>query len=811
MFKKTGLGAIAIALALFILSINIVFAEQGEVPVLKQLLQYRAGGHIIGFMPDKVYFAAPDHALSMEFIDGSGKEPHEINSSGMGDVKGPKYIGRVEYKNLWPGITLRYEKTDRGIVESTYLVDAGADVNKIRLKYNVPVTLRTDGTLKFSVSNGYLTESRPVAWQEINGKRQAVDVVFSVRDGMAGFQVSKYDRTLPLVIDPTYQYEPNYDWHTFYGAPSGIYDGDVSASGIAIDGSGNLYLTGVSYADWGGSPLNAFNGNLDCPNFFILKLTPSGAYVWHTFYGSGQGDFGDYANGIAVDRSDNVYVTGYTSPSYTWVGPSGQAPLNPNGTGGGAHLFILKLDGNGNYQWHTFYGNGSLYGVKAHGIAIDGASGNVSVTGYSEGTWNGPSNATYPAGVPPLNTVTPANMFSFDDIFVLTLNSSGAYQWHTFYGSGIADWAYGIAIDGSSNIYLTGGSFDTWNGPSNSTYPAGVPPINSFNAFSEATFVLKLNSSGDYQWHTFYGNDEAVANAIAIDQTSGNVAVTGYSLYDESQGYWNGPSNVTYPAGVPPLYSPAIPGTDVFILELSSSGVYQWHTFYGPGLYANTSDTDQSYSISINSSGDISVTGWSYESWNGPAGQSPANPFAGATSNMSILTLNKSGAYQWHSFYGSGTGDYTEGIAIDGGGNTYVAGSSNASWTVPLASGTSPLNPFAGQKVNMCVLKLGLTVCSDSPAQIARTPGTYYNSIQLAYAAAQNGDTIQLQALGECYFYDLPSGNLNLNGNFAITLQGGNECGFQSNPGFSIFNGSLTISGGATVTIENLIIAGPCA
>ena len=249
MFKKTGLGAIAIASALFILSINIVLAEQREVPVLKQLLQYRAGGHIIGFMPDKVYFAAPDHALSIEFIDGRGKEPHEINSSGMGDAKGPKYLGRVEYKNLWPGITLRYDKTDRGIVESTYLVDAGADINKIRLKYNVPVTLRTDGTLKFPVSNGYLTESKPIAWQEINGKRQVVDVVFSVKDGMAVFQVGNYNRTRPLVIDPIYQYEPTYEWHTFYGAPSGTYDGDVSATGIAIDGSGNLYVTGVSYAD----------------------------------------------------------------------------------------------------------------------------------------------------------------------------------------------------------------------------------------------------------------------------------------------------------------------------------------------------------------------------------------------------------------------------------------------------------------------------------------------------------------------------------------------------------------------------------
>ena len=80
------------------------------------------------------------------------------------------------------------------------------------------------------------------------------------------------------------------------------------------------------------------------------------------------------------------------------------------------------------------------------------------VTGYSTATWKGPS------GQSPLNAYSDG---SNEGIFVLKLNSSGAYQWHTFYGGSSGDYGEAIAVDGSGNVYVTGHGYDSWGTPLN--------------------------------------------------------------------------------------------------------------------------------------------------------------------------------------------------------------------------------------------------------------------------------------------------------------------------------------------------------
>ena len=151
------------------------------------------------------------------------------------------------------------------------------------------------------------------------------------------------------------------------------------------------------------------------------------------------------------------------------------------------------------------------------------------------------------------------------DIFVLKLNSSGAYQWHTFYGSSVIDYGYGIAIDGSGNVYVTGYSTATWNGP------AGQNPLHAYSG-SYDIFVLKLDSSGAYQWHTFYGSsglDEG--HGIAIDG-SGNVYVTGIS-----NATWNGP------AGENPLHDYSV-GVNIVVVKLNRETLSTPNTPTGPTI-----------------------------------------------------------------------------------------------------------------------------------------------------------------------------------------------------------------------------------
>jgi hypothetical protein len=346
--------------------------------------------------------------------------------------------------------------------------------------------------------------------------------------------------------------------------------------GIAVDGSGSVYVTGNSFYTWNGPavtdlPLNSHSPGSGNGDIFVLKLnSSSGAYQWHTFYGSSYDDSG---YGIAVDGG-NVYVAGFSYA--TWYGPSPgfASPLNDHSSGNNYDIFVLKLDSSGTYQWHTFYG--SALEDRVRGIAVYG--GNVYVTGFSFDTWNGPAV-----------TDLPLNDYSGgQDIFVLKLDSSGTYQWHTFYGSASEDRGYGIAVYGSGNVYVAGYSSATWNGP------GSTAPLNAFiGVGGQDIFVLKLDSSGTYQWHTFYGSTvlhaTVLSNGIAVDG-SGSVYVTGASTAT-----WDGPApdnklplnsysgdfdivvlKMSDPPPAPPASVPTVNewGMIIFMLLAGLGGVY---------------------------------------------------------------------------------------------------------------------------------------------------------------------------------------------------------------------------------------------
>jgi len=235
-------------------------------------------------------------------------------------------LTRVTYPNVWDGIDVRYEAVSGGIVKSTYVVAPGADVARIRLRYNVPVAIEPDGSLRLAFETGEMRESTPVAWQEIAGARVPVMVAFQTSEVLetsevnVGFAVGEYNRAFPLVIDPTLA------WNTFLGSGSDDY-----GYGIVVDGSGNVYVVGTSSAAWG-IPVNAYAGGDDA---FVTKLNSSGVRQWHTFLGSGSWDIG---KGIAVDGSGNVYVVG-TSHA-TWG-----VPVNAF-AGGPVDAFTAKLNSN---------------------------------------------------------------------------------------------------------------------------------------------------------------------------------------------------------------------------------------------------------------------------------------------------------------------------------------------------------------------------------------------------------------------------------------------------------------------------------
>lgn len=288
-------------LLLFILTAGHISVATGAsvsgIKAEEVLLQFKAGSHILGFTPEKMYLVGMGYVLIEEFEEANKVAPvssaNAVKDAG-GEGAPPSFTG-VEYKGLWRGITLKYIPSKKGLTESIYVIEPGGDARDIRLRYNTKVKIQKDGKLRFALptERGYFTQSAPIAWQEVDGNKKMVEVSFrSHGDNTIGFHIGEHDRNLPLIIDPTYE------WHTFYGAA--YFD---AGYGIAVDNAGNVYVTGLSYDTWG-TPLNPHSGGSD---IVILKLNNNGDYQWHTFHGSSSNDYG---NGIAVDGNGNVYITG---------------------------------------------------------------------------------------------------------------------------------------------------------------------------------------------------------------------------------------------------------------------------------------------------------------------------------------------------------------------------------------------------------------------------------------------------------------------------------------------------------------------
>lgn len=213
-----------------------------EEPFLKlhtEILQYQKQGHMLGFGANRLYIAGKGYALIEEFVGGSPQRPLAPEA---GSASVMQKFNSVRYKNVWPGITIRYSAISRGLAESTFILEAGADPEKIKLHYNLPGHISDNGSLIFRSTSGmgWFSQSAPIAWQEIAGKKVSVAVEFvSLGDNCFGYRLGAYEGDSPLFIDPVYQ------WHTFYGGSASDY-----ANSIALDQNGNIYISGYSDAAW---------------------------------------------------------------------------------------------------------------------------------------------------------------------------------------------------------------------------------------------------------------------------------------------------------------------------------------------------------------------------------------------------------------------------------------------------------------------------------------------------------------------------------------------------------------------------------
>jgi hypothetical protein len=544
----------------------------------------------------------------------------------------PTYA-RVEYRNVYRGVNLIYYGSQRQL-EYDFVVSPGADPRRIVLGFpgtdNLAIDSRGDLVLD---AGGDVRMRKPIVYQENGGKRKAVSGRYVMKGGgQVGFEVGAYDPTKPLVIDPVLAYSTylggsgidqawaiavdgvgsayltgettSLDFPTSAGAPDSTFNGftDVfvtkldaagsaivystylggatngdSGLGIAVDTSGNAYVTGNTSSTDFPSTLAAFDSTFNGGGFdaFVTKLDATGSSLAYSTYLGG----GDFDNGIAiaVDAAGNAFVGGGSSSANfpTTLGAFAAA------YSGNGDAFVTKLNATGSALVSSTYLGGSNFETVI-GLALDSV-GNASVAGYT-------ASADFPTTPGSFDTSF-NGPFNSTDAFATKLNASGsALVYSTFLGGSDGDFAWDIAVDSSGNAYVVGATLST-------DFPTTAGALDtSFNggSFTIDAFVTKLDVAGSALVYSTYLGGTANDNAIGIAvDASGQAHVTGDT------------TSTDFPTTAGAIQPVSGGSFDAFVTKLNAAGSAVVHSTYLGG-----SDQEQGIAIAVSSAGDAYVTGW---------------------------------------------------------------------------------------------------------------------------------------------------------------------------------------------------------
>jgi uncharacterized repeat protein (TIGR01451 family) len=350
--------------------------------------------------------------------------------------------------------------------------------------------------------------------------------------------------------------------------------GGETAYGIAVDGTGNAFLTGVTGStDFPTvNPFQAaghWNPNFGCRcTSFVTKLNGTGTTLVYSTYLGGSNN--DAAAGIAVDSSGNAYVTGSTTsadfPTANAIQPTNHSHSDPSTNG-----FVTEFNASGSALVYSTYlgGSGNAYnGDTSNAIAVDNA-GNAYVTGFT----NSSDFPTTPAAMQPACTPDFSGICS--SAFVTKIGPGGSTLAYSTYLSQ-AGWGDGVAVDSSGNAYVTG----------------------------IGTFVAKLNPDGSglvYFTQLFApsGNGPTVGTGIALGDP-GSAFITGYT-YSNSFPMANAiqSTNNAYASG----------RENAFVAQLTPDGAGLVFSTYLGG-----SDATEGNGIAVDGSSNIYLTGWTRSS-----------------------------------------------------------------------------------------------------------------------------------------------------------------------------------------------------
>ena len=560
----------------------------------------------------------------------------------------------IAYDGMYPGVRLVYSGRG-GVLESTYRLQPGADPGRITIRYAGVRSLSLDaaGNLVMRAGSGAataaLSERAPTAWQDVNGERRGVSAAFAV-DAAARtvrFSVGRYDRALPLTIDPVLAYA------TYLGG-----SGEDHPWAIASDETGATYLTGYTYSTNFPATTGAYQTTAPPDaNAFVTKLDAQGRLVYSTYLG---GSGFDNAFALHVDRAGDVYITGATL--------STDFPLTSGAlqrtNAGGASAFISELDPTGSRLLASTYLGGSIpdhaqitpVQLPPHvdnenlgtGIVTD-ATGEVYVSGETD-------SVNFPVTT---GAVQPLIHGDYDGFFVKIAPGLTTLDYSTFIGGSGYDFASSIAVDQAGDVYLAGET------TSSQLFPTTAGALQTSHSSGYAAWVAKLNATGSTLLYCTYfggttgsnGPNYTVPSGLAVDAAG--------------DAYIAGETNATDLPTTLGVVQPTLAGqNDAFIAELNSTG-----TGLVFSTYLGGSDYDGAFGVNLDAAGDTYVIGYT-SSHDLPTTANALQHSRGRGTHQAFAGELGSGgtAIRWLSYLGGSVDDFGYGVAVDPAGALHVMG-----------------------------------------------------------------------------------------------------------------------------------------
>jgi len=596
------------------------------------------------------------HRVDIEFI-GANPHPEVIQydesksvlnyfTTGTGEsgVTGVRTFQKIVYKDLYPGIDLEFVSspgTEKPF-EYNFIVHPGANPALIRWKYKGAPSSIKDNQIFLETRHGKLKERIPHSY--LKGDNESLEVSYkSLNKGVYGFNIPAYNHAKTLVIDPL----PSLEWATYYGD-----SGDDIMWGVSLDDAGNVLATGrttstsniatsgVFQSTYGGG--SGYGGGGDA---FIVKFDASGSRTWTTYYGYSAHEQGQ---SIDVDASGNCYIQGTTS-SASGMGTTGAFQQN-KWAGTYNDAFLAKFNANGIRVWGTYFGaNGNDRGSR-NALSVD-ASANV----YFGGT-NNSANNTHISSTGVIQTSNGSNA-AHDEPFVAKFDSTGSRVWGTYYGGGGSahNGLYGMSIDASGKIYLTGrttsSNLDITTNAHQSSYGGGY----------DAYLAVIDNNGANVLYGTYYGGSGYDLGYHCATDDNGNMFLVGFS---ESGGMATTGAHQTTKGGT----------RDGLMVKFNSGGTVQWATYFGGA------GSDAIQALVTNAAGDLFLTGNAGSgSTSGIATSgSYQDTYSGGTNDGFVAKFENGGTQKWGTYFGGSDNDLAAAIVFSSSG-PIVAGYAESS------------------------------------------------------------------------------------------------------------------------------------